>query len=276
MDQVPSPRQDGNIDLEKQEQNLRFEDAEHEEEEESEQPEYRRGPGRPRVDTSVDMGKNRPRRTPDTPGKRSILHGAHVKDLDPASDRLADDPTPLTAEDFYELMGMNPASLVTDGRKQVLRPHGLYTKIVRSTTNMNTKYRAFAVSVYVLLVLQLIISAVFIILGSLDKRIDTHITIAILGAVSTVIAGGLALMQGQGLPFRLRKTRDELRNVVFAAEELYDDMRTGREILYQDIKKIREDYLRVLEDQRNNQPDMWNQASRSSEQGASRPGGRGK
>jgi hypothetical protein len=116
------------------------------------------------------------------------------------------------------------------------------------------------------------ISAVFIILGSL-RHVDTHITIAVLGAVSTVIAGGLALMQGQGLPNRLRQTRDALRDVIFAAQELCEDMRTGREVLYKDVKKIREDYLRVLEEQRQNNPDAWNSTARNIEQSVSRAPG---
>ncbi len=70
-------------------------------------------------------------------------------------------------------------------------------------------------------------------------------------------------MQGQGLPNRLRITRDGLRDVVLAAEELYWDARTGRPILYEDIKKIREDYLKVLEEQKRNRPDAWNSLSKS-------------
>ena len=212
--------------------------------------------------------------TPDTPGKHSILHGVHVKDLDPAADRLAEDPNPLSKEDFYELMGLNPPSPGKERVQQLIKPGGLYGRMARTTKYTHVKYRTFAVAVYVFLVLQLIISAVFIILGSL-RNVDTHITIAVLGAVSTIIAGGLALMQGQGLPNRLRQTRDALRDVLFAADELFWDMRTGREILYKDIKKIREDYLRVLQEQRNNNPDMWQQAAKI-EQGVTHAPAKGK
>ena len=76
-------------------------------------------------------------------------------------------------------------------------------------------------------------------------------------------------MQGQGLPNRLRQTRDSLRDVLFAADELFWDMKTGREVLYKDIRKIREDYLRVLEEQRRNNPDVWQGAARDIEQGTS-------
>lgn len=268
MDQIePYPRDDFDVDLEKQDQRLRFEGHEEEEEEEEDQ-DGMQGPERPRVDTSFDRARKGKYLTPDTPGKRSILHGAHVKDLDPAADRLAEDPRPLTKEDFYELMGLNPPSPGKENITQLVKPGGLYGRMLKGTRWTHRKYRAFAIAVYIFLVLQLVISAVFIILGSL-RNVDTHITIAVLGAVSTVIAGGLALMQGQGLPNRLRQTRDALRDVLFAADELFWDMKTGREILYKDIKKIREDYLRVLQEQRDNNPDMWQAGAKRMEEGVS-------
>jgi hypothetical protein len=265
MDSIqPNPRDDYDVDLEKQDQRLRFEGHE-DEEEDGEEGDEGQSRERPRVDTSFDRARKGRHSTPDTPGKQSVLHGAHVKDLDPAADRLAEDPNPLSTHDFYELMGLNPPSHGKEDIKQLVKPGGLYGRMVKTTRYTHVKYRTFAIAVYIFLVLQLMISAVFIILGSL-RKVDTHITIAILGAVSTIIAGGLALMQGQGLPNRLRQTRDALRDVLFAADELIWDMRTGREILYKDIKKIREDYLRVMQEQRNNNPDMW-QAAAKFEQG---------
>ncbi|KAK3719656.1 hypothetical protein LTR37_004193 [Vermiconidia calcicola] len=227
---------------------------------------------RPKVDTKIDAVKNQHSATARTPATKSIFDSPPVRDPDPAADRLAEDMTPLTTEDFYDLMGMQPATSLEHDEtklKHLARPSGLFSRIVQSTSYENRKYKAFAITVYVFLVLQLVISAVFIILGSL-RGIDTHVTIAVLGAVSTVIAGGLALMQGQGLPYRLRQTRDALRNVVFEAEELYWDMRSGRPILYEDVKKIREDYLRVMEERKMNQPDSWNSTSQNIAQGSAR------
>lgn len=220
---------------------------------------------RPHVDTQVQPAQSRA--TAQTPGKQSVLHAPPVKDLDPAADRLAEDLTPLSAEDFYDLMGMkHPSEVGEESAKHLAVPHGLFSKMVRSMLYTHRKYRVFAIAVYVFLILQLMISAVFIILGALSQ-IDTHITIAILGAVSTVIAGGLALMQGQGLPNRLRMSRDSLRSVIFEAEELYWDMRSGRTVLYKDVKKVREDYLRVLEEQKRNHPDAWNSVTSNMAQG---------
>jgi len=68
-------------------------------------------------------------------------------------------------------------------------------------------------------------------------------------------------MKGQGLPNRLHQMRDNLHNAKFEAEELYWDVAAGRTVLYRDIRKLREDYLRVMEDGRRNHPDTWNAAS---------------
>ena len=248
MDQL-NPEDDGEEqDVEKQDQVLRFEDRD-------------QGAGRPQVNTAVEKAMKQSDKTPRTPAKRSIFHSQPVKDLDPAADRLAEDLTPLSTEDFNDLMGLNEPTGSKEGMGQIAKPHGLYAKMYGRMRSEHHRYRAFAIAVYVFLVLQLVIAAVFIILGSLPN-FHAHIVIAILGAISTVIAGALGLMQGQGLPNRLRQVRDNLRNVLFEAEELYWDMRSGRPVLYKDIKKIREDYLRVLEEQRTNRPDVWNAMSK--------------
>lgn len=165
--------------------------------------------------------------------------------------------TPLTQADFYELMGMKAPISKTEKPRELQTPHGLYGTILHRLAHVQNQYRAFDILAYAALILQLVISAVFIVLGSLTQ-LDSHIAIAVLGAVSTVIAGGLALMKGQGLPNRLRQTRDSLRNVKFEAEELYWDVGADREVFYKDIKRLREDYLRVMEEARKNHPDTWN------------------
>lgn len=186
--------------------------------------------------------------------KQSVYNAPPVRDIDPAADRLAEDPTPLSAEDFYTLIGLNAPTPGKDGLGQIAKPHGLYGKLYRNEKFTNRKYHAFDFTAYILLFLQLVISAVFIILGSLP-HLDTHIPIAVLGAIATVIAGALALMKGNGLPNRLRVERDELRLVMFEVEELYWDIRSGRDVLYKDVKKVREDFLRVMKAMADHHPD---------------------
>lgn len=153
-------------------------------------------------------------------------------------------------------MGMNPPKAHGQAPTELAKQHGLYSKIRGQFRYVQTKYRVFDVATYVFMTLQLLLSAVFIVLGSI-RSVDSHVAIAVLGAISTVIAGVLALMKGQGLPNRLRQVRDELSNVLFEAEELYWDVAADRPVLFEDIVKVREDYLRVLLQARRNHPDTW-------------------
>ncbi|KAK3633696.1 hypothetical protein LTR56_014076 [Elasticomyces elasticus] len=199
--------------------------------------------------------------------KKGVFSSAPpVVDPDPAAGRLDDETTPLSAADFYELMGMRPPVSKQENPKALAIRHGLYARIQSRFHYTQGKYRIFDVLTYALLALQLALSATFIVLGSLAK-VESHVAIAVLGAVSTVVAGVLALMKGQGLPNRLRQTRDGLRNVLFEAEELYWDVGADRPVCYKDIKKVREDFLRVTEEARRNHPDTWNTTSTGVAQG---------
>lgn len=196
------------------------------------------------------------RRTTTFETKRSIFDQAQVRDLDGAASRLGDDSTPLSPVDFYELMGMTgPVKGVYP--KDFAIPNGLFAKIKEAYDGISFRYHMFNVLVYFLMTLQLLLSAIFIVLGSLTN-VDSHVAVAVLGAIGTVVAGVLALMKGQGLPNRLRQGRDSLGMVLFEAQELWWDVRARRPILYKDIRKVREDYLRVMDDQRRNHPDNWN------------------
>lgn len=137
---------------------------------------------------------------------------------------------------------------------------GLFRTIRKSYRDVHHRYRIFNVATYALLALQVIIGAIFIIFGAL-RHAEIHVAISVLGAISTAIGGALTLMKGQGLPNRLRVARNRLHNVVFEAEELYWDFRSGKAIFFSDIKQLREDYLRVMEEMRRNHPDTWTDAA---------------
>ena len=69
------------------------------------------------------------------------------------------------------------------------------------------------------------------------------------------------------LTIRLGRIRDSLRNVAFEAEELFWDIRANRTVYFQDIVRLREDFLRVMEDARNHHPDTWNGSTMSIAEG---------
>ena len=187
-------------------------------------------------------------------------------DPDPVAAREKDSPEPLTEPNFYELMGMRPPMETGQHPKRLGAVNGLYTTIHSHYEYVHRKYMVYDVIIYLFLILQIILAAVFIVLGAL-RNIDSHTAVATLGAVSTVIGGILALMKGQGLPNRLRMTRAGLRKVIFEAEELYWDVGAGRTVFYSDIKKVREDYMRVLQEATLNHPDTWNTATSNMAQG---------
>jgi len=126
--------------------------------------------------------------------KKSVFGTApKINDPDPAADRLDDETTPLSTADFYELLGMKPPVSKQQNPRDLAIRHGLYHRIQSRLSYVQTKYRIFDVLTYAFLALQLVLSATFIVLGSLSK-VDSHVAIAVLGAVSTVVAGALALM----------------------------------------------------------------------------------
>ncbi|KAI9661235.1 MAG: hypothetical protein M1821_009562 [Bathelium mastoideum] len=215
---------------------------------------------------SVPMASKNPSK-PDSEKESAVMS---VVDPDPISAREKNNQVPLTEPDFYRLMGMRPPSEKEKNPKRLGAAQGLYTTILSKHDQINRKYKIYDIIVYVFLILQIILAAIFIVLGAL-QNLDTHNAVAALGAVSTVVGGVLALMKGQGLPNRLRMTRAGLQKILFEAEELYWDVCAGRKVWYSDIKKVREDYLNVIEEANRNHPDTWNttapNAAASSAQG---------
>ncbi|OQN95462.1 hypothetical protein B0A48_18418 [Cryoendolithus antarcticus] len=190
--------------------------------------------------------------SPDPAAKPSSSTG-HDHDVPPPT---AADLEPLNQHDFHILIGLRPQDPDFTWPSTV-PAHSLYHSINHAYTYVNWKYRIFDIATYVLLALQVLLAAIFIVLGSLTS-LDSHVAIAVLGAISTVIGGVLALMKGQGLPNRLRQMRDRLRDVKFEAEEMYWDFQAGRRVCYADVRKLREGFVGVMDEARRNHPDTWN------------------
>jgi hypothetical protein len=164
--------------------------------------------------------------------------------------------SPILSDDhFYALIGIQkPPNSSNPDPPLKLRSGGLYSIIDKKERWTNVKYHLFDMGVYILLGAQLLLSAVFVILGSLHN-VDTHITIAILGAAGTVIAGTLAFMKGQGQPDRLRRTRNALRDVKLKANRLYLDFGGGIAATQKDIDEIWAAYIAVIKTEELNHPD---------------------
>lgn len=66
---------------------------------------------------------------------------SQVEDLDPAAERLAKDPTPLTLEDFYSLLGVRMPTSSSDALRQLAHPTGLYSQIYKEMQYNNRKFK---------------------------------------------------------------------------------------------------------------------------------------
>lgn len=163
----------------------------------------------------------------------------------------------LSEAHFYSLIGIQKPPAFDDAHLDPplrMRKDGLYSIIDSKEWWTNVKYHTFAVGVYILLGAQLLLSAVFVILGSLHN-VDSHLTIAILGAVGTIIAGTLAFMKGQGQPDRLRRTRNGLRDVKLHAKRLYLSVGGGNSATQADVDKLWEEYIVIIKMEEMNHPD---------------------
>lgn len=199
-----------------------------------------------------------PKRSPssesvDRHSAHSQLNDRNRRDSEDENEGSQDEEDePLRPESFYELIGMMAPDPQGRSPSNLEAAHGFYNQLCQHKRTVERKYRLYDIMIMVFLVMQIVLSAVFIVLGALN--IDEHIAIAVLGAVSSVIAGVLALIRGQGLPNRLRMERDGLKKVILEADELYWDVTAGREVTFEDVKKIRDAYSTVLEDSRRNHP----------------------
>ncbi|KAK6007482.1 hypothetical protein QM012_004296 [Aureobasidium pullulans] len=167
------------------------------------------------------------------------------------------DSEPLSQQDVYTLLGMAAPTANNTTPRHLESAHGFYAQLLKTERRASRHYRLYDVAIFFLMIVQLCISAVFVVLGSLPNLDRHHVAVASLGAIATVVAGMLALMKGQGLPNRLRMERDALRRVVFETEELYWDARAGRDVDFADVERLRDAYVAVVEDARKNHPDVW-------------------
>ena len=132
----------------------------------------------------------------------------------------------------------------------------MYYNLIEEQKKTVRQYILYDTLVYICLFLQLVIAAILIILGAINK--NYHIPIAVLGAVTGVITGILSLIRGQGLPQRLMQYADALRKVRDDVEFTERELRAGvRTVTYQECVDLRTAYENVREDANKNHPDSW-------------------
>lgn len=161
---------------------------------------------------------------------------------------------------FRERIGIvNPPAMIDSNFESKHRPgqnEGTYKRTIAAERRARLSYRLSASAINMCLLAQLVIGAAQTALGAANA---SHIIITILGALQTVIAGCLTYMKGQGLPNRLRQTRNEMQKLRVHIEKRERQMsEPGCELdLEQEITIIEKKYEAIMKNKEDNLPDNF-------------------
>lgn len=132
----------------------------------------------------------------------------------------------------------------------------LYPKILREEKSALRQLYAFNMLVYACLVLQLAIASTLVILSAVSG--DHHIIVAVLGAITALMTGVLALVKGQGQPMRLLNYADSLKKVRDDIEFCESGLDTrASAVTYKQVLDIWNKYISARDSQMTNRPDVW-------------------
>ena len=171
---------------------------------------------------------------------------------------------------YPEDQGQKPASpmhdifLPTKAAARRWRNRGLYDRTLSQDLKNRVLYGMSNYIITCLYILQIFIAAALTGLSAYGQGGST-VALTTLGAINTVLAGILAWLNGQGMPVRFRRARDQYREVVRAIE---DTERTFAEIDYVDWPpgtrpnpyaerdRLEQMYNEARQDQETNYPDI--------------------
>jgi uncharacterized membrane protein len=168
-----------------------------------------------------------------------------------------------------EDQGEKPASpihdifLPTKAASKRWRNRGLYDRTLSQDLKNRVLYGMSNYIITFLYLLQILIAAALTGLSAYQQT--SSVALTTLGAINTVLAGVLAWLNGQGMPVRFRRARDQYREVVRAIE---DAERTFAEIDYvnwppgkrpnpfAERDRLEQMYDEARQDQERNYPDI--------------------
>jgi len=170
-----------------------------------------------------------------------------------------------------EDQGSKPASpihdifLPTKAAARRWRNRGLYDRTLSQDLKNRVLYGMSNYIITGLYILQIFVAAALTGLSAYGQAGGSTVALTTLGAINTVLAGILAWLNGQGMPVRFRRARDQYREVVRAIE---DTERTFAEIDYVDWPpgtrpnpyaerdRLEQMYNEARQDQETNYPDI--------------------
>lgn len=190
-----------------------------------------------------------------------MLHRSHQKDLGNVK------PVPPLTDIFF------PATAAS----AKFRNRGLYARCLSQDQRARVMYGLSNYVISSLYLLQILIAAAITGLSAYER--EGNVPLTVLGAINTVLAGILAWLNGQGMPTRFRRARDQYKEVVKAIETAE---RTFAEIDYvqwpggsrpnpfKERDKLEKMYEEARSDQESNYPDSQEGPSKNQMEGTKR------
>ncbi|KAL8377273.1 hypothetical protein RB595_008112 [Gaeumannomyces hyphopodioides] len=163
--------------------------------------------------------------------------------------------------------------LLRDDPSTAERPTSIYYKLRRDERRARAMHALVDVVVYASMLLQMAFAAALIVLGALNG--DYHLPVAVIGAMTGILAGVLSLVKGQGLPNRYIRYAGECRRVADEIEFMERGLRAGvGRVTYADVLELHRLYEGAVEDGVANHPTAWVSSITSMGKETSGPGRR--
>lgn len=167
--------------------------------------------------------------------------------------------------------GRQPASpmhdifMPTKAARRRWRNRGLYDRSLAQDTKNRVLYGMSTYVISFLYLLQILIAAALTGLSAYQQT--SSVALTTLGAINTVLAGILAWLNGQGMPTRYRRARDQYREVVRAIEDtertfaeidyiVWDEGTNPRPNAFLERDRLEQMYEDARQDQERNYPDI--------------------
>ncbi|KAL8289552.1 hypothetical protein RB600_004821 [Gaeumannomyces tritici] len=163
--------------------------------------------------------------------------------------------------------------LLRDDPATAERPTSMYYKLRRDERRARAMHALVDAVVYGSMLLQMAFAAALIVLGALNG--DYHVPVAVVGAMTGILAGVLSLVKGQGLPNRYVRYAGECRRVADEMEFMERGLRAGvGRVTYADVLALHRLYEAAIEDGVANHPSAWVSSIDAVGKGAPGPGRR--
>lgn len=113
---------------------------------------------------------------------------------------------------FRALTGIDSAPLLFESGHVVrtAKNIGIYKRVVDAETLTGQRARFFSILINICLGIQIIVSAALTALGAAN---GPHSAVTTFGAINTIMAGVLTYLKGSGLPDRIKRYKNEWRNL---------------------------------------------------------------